>query len=176
MPKLDPSTIVLWIVIPLIVWRLYSRVRRHIGRQRLSRVRPWLTVTLFPLLILLLAGAALAHPDRLAWLAGGLALGVALGRAGLRHTRFEATPEGFYYTPNAHLGILVSLLLVGRIGYRFYQLATLDPAQVQNPADFARSPATLGIFGVLAAYYVSYAIGLLRWRQGAPRGAAPANG
>jgi hypothetical protein len=31
--------------------------------------------------------------------------------------------------------------------------------------DFARSPLTLGVFGLLAGYYVGYAIGLTRWRM-----------
>ena len=33
--------------------RLYSRVRRLVGRQRLSPVRPWLTAVLFSLLVTL---------------------------------------------------------------------------------------------------------------------------
>jgi hypothetical protein len=31
--------------------------------------------------------------------------------------------------------------------------------------DFTRSPLTLLIFGVLAGYYMTYAVGLLRWRK-----------
>jgi hypothetical protein len=33
-----------------------------------------------------------------------------------------------------------------------------------NP-DFARSPLTLLVFGMLAAYYTTYAAGVLRWRH-----------
>ena len=162
---------------PLIAWRIYSRVRRHIGRQRLRPARPWITVTVFPLLVLLLGAAALPHPARLAWLALGLAAGAALGALALRRTHFEAGPDGLHYTPNAHLGILVSLLLVGRVAWRIYQVSTLDPAQAVPPDEFARSPATLAVFGILAGYYVRYACGLLRWRAGVLRaGAAPAQG
>jgi len=162
---LNTPTIVLLALSPLIAWRLYSRVRRMVGRQRLSRIRPWIPVCLFPVLVLLLALASLRHPLALASLAGGLMAGSLLAAYGLRLTRFERTAQGLFYTPNAYLGSALSLLLVGRILYRLAELYVggLPPAGV--PADFARSPVTLAIFGTLAGYYVAYAIGLLRWRR-----------
>lgn len=178
MHPMNPSTVVLWILVPLIAWRIYARVRRQIGRQRLAPARTRIAVVAFPLLVLLLAAAALPQPLRLAWLAAGLVLGAVLGSFALRHTRFEVAPEGLYYTPNAHLGVAVSLLLVGRIAWRFYQVSTFDPAHVPASGDFARSPGTLAVFGILAGYYVRYAIGLLRWRSRVRTGAAgaPASG
>ena len=165
MQALNPSTITLLVVAPLLIWRLYSRIRRMIGRQRLSRVRPWITVILFPLLVLLLASAAYVRPERLLWLAGGLAAGGLLAVYGLRRTRFEATAQGLFYTPHAHLGIALSLLLVGRILYRLVQVYYVGSTAPSGTSDFARSPATLAVFGVLAGYYTAYAVGLLRWRD-----------
>lgn len=159
-----PATIALLIAVPLVLWRVYSRVRRMVGRQKLSRVRPWITVVVFPLIVAMLALATLSHPERLAWLAAGLAGGAMLAVYGLRKTRFEVTPQGFFYTPNAHLGIALSLLLVGRIAYRFIEIYALNPGIVNTPQDFARSPLTLSVFGLLAGYYIAYAIGLIRWR------------
>src|SRR5512140_801540 len=109
-----PTGIALLVLLPLLAWRVYSRIRRMIGRQRLSRVRPWITLTLFPVLVALLAYAARSHVERLGWLAGGLMIGVFLAVYGLRLTRFEPTPQGLFYTPNVHLGIALSLLFVGR--------------------------------------------------------------
>ena len=160
----SPATITLLVAVPLILWRVYSRVRRMVGRQRLSKVRPWITVVVFPMIVALLLLATLTHPERLAWLAAGLAGGALLGVYGLRKTRFEATPQGLFYTPNAHLGIALSLLLVGRIAYRFIEVYALDPGIAHTPQDFARSPLTLSVFGLLAGYYIAYAIGLIRWR------------
>ena len=150
----------------LIAWRVYKRIRRLVGRQRLSGPRPWFTVTLFPLLLVMLALGSIAHPLNLACLAAGAAVGVVLGLVGLRLTRFEATPQGLFYTPNAHLGIALSLLFIGRIVYRVAHLFLLsaDAGAGMRPDDFARNPWTLLIFATLAAYYLSYAIGLLRWR------------
>lgn len=152
-------TVGLLVLLPLLGWRLYARFRRLVGRQRLSRVRPWITLSVFPLLTLLLvyvAGAGLS-----VWLVAGLGAGALLGAYGLRRTRFERTGTGFFYTPNAHLGIALSLLFAGRLLYRLVELY-LAASSHTLPAPFGRSPLTLAIFGLLAGYYVAYAIGLLR--------------
>jgi len=162
---ITPSTVAIAIAVPLVAWRVYARFRRMVGRQRLSKVRPWITLTIFPLLCALLAFGSLAHPITLAWLAAGLVGGALLAQYGLRSTRFEAIAgEGFFYTPNAPLGIALSVLFIGRILYRFVELSASGPGV--PPPDFARSPVTLAIFGLLAGYYIAYAIGLVRWRAG----------
>jgi hypothetical protein len=159
-------------IIALIAWRLYSRVRRSIGRQRLSAVRPWITLTVFPLLLLLLSFSLRAQPLTEMSLAAGLAAGIALGLLGLRLTRFEASARGLFYTPSAHLGIALSLLLVCRIAYRFMVNGLPGSAGGPPPAT-ALTPLTLLILGTLAGYYCTYAIGLLRWSF-RTRGAAAA--
>jgi hypothetical protein len=149
----------------LVVWRIYSRIKRMVGRQRLSRVRPWLTVVLFPLLAGLLLLASLDQPEASGALVGGVVLGCALGWYGLRLTKFEASPIGLFYTPNAHLGIALSLLLIGRLAYRAVQVYAAHGSFQADSATFAGSPLTLVIFGTLAGYYVAYAAGLLRWKH-----------
>ena len=150
-------------IIALIAWRLYSRVRRNIGRQRLSAVRPWITLAVFPLLILLLALSLRARPPLTEIsLAGGVAVGIGLGVLGLRLTRFEASAQGRFYTPSAHLGIALSVLLVCRIAYRV-MVNGLPGSSGGTPPATALTPLTLLILGTLAGYYCTYAIGLLRW-------------
>jgi hypothetical protein len=160
----DTHLLTVVLVVALVAWRLHSRIRRMIGRQRLSAVRPWLTIVLFPLILALVMAGSLLHPMTAAAVAGGAVAGIALGLLGTRLTKFEATPAGLFYTPNAHLGIALSLLLVLRVGYRFVMLqlngGQFDPQSMQLGA----SPLTMAIFGTLAGYYVTYAIGLLRWR------------
>lgn len=159
-----PSLLVSLGVLALVVWRMYSRVRRMVGRQAFSRKRVLATVVLFPLLLVLVLFGSLAHPTSLLASAAGAGLGVALGFYGLRLTKFEETPLGLFYTPSAHLGIALSLLFIGRIGYRFAQLY-LSGASASSHSAFVSSSLTLAIFGTLAGYYVSYALGLLRWAQ-----------
>jgi hypothetical protein len=160
----SPSTLTLLVIVPLLAWRVYSRIRRMVGRQRLSRIRPWITLTIFPLLILLLCFAARSHVERLSLLVVGLVAGALLGVFGLRKTKFDPTPEGLFYTPNVHLGIALSLLFVARIVYRFVEVYAFEPAIPHGLEDFGRSPLTLAVFGLLAGYYISYAFGLVRWR------------
>src|SRR6266568_3752380 len=159
-----PSLLVSLGVVALIVWRMYSRVRRMVGRQVFSPTRARATVILFPLLLVLVLFGSLAHPTSLLALAAGVGLGVALGFYGLRFTKFEAAPLDLFYTPSAHLGIALSLLFIARVGYRFAQLY-LSGASASSHSAFVSSPLTLLIFGTLAGYYVSYALGLLRWAR-----------
>ena len=149
----------------LIIWRVYARFRRMIGRQRLSKYRGPVTLIIFPALVLLVALPSLAHPTHLGWLAFALCCGAALGRFGLRRTQFEVVPGvGFFYTPNAHLGIALSSLFVARIGYRLIEVFILAPTVPRSAVEFAQSPLTLFAFGLPAGYYISYAIGLVLWR------------
>jgi hypothetical protein len=164
MNTLSPSTLMLVVLAPLIAWRVYARIRRAVGRQRLSRIRPWITLAVFPALIVLLCFASYSRPERLWWLAGGLFLGSLLGRFGLNKTRFEPTRQGLFYTPNVHLGIALSLLFVARIAYRLVEVYAVEASVPHATGDFARSPLTLAVFGLLAGYYMTYAIGLVRWR------------
>jgi hypothetical protein len=162
-----PHLLVTAAIIALVGWRLYARIRRNIGRQHFTPWRSWTSVTLFPLLILLLALALRFRPPLMGTaLAGGLVLGVALGLLGLRLTRFESTPEGMFYIPSAHLGVALSLLLVCRIAYRFFAAGGIPGAQQGgSPVSTHMTPLTLVLIGTLAAYYATYALGLLRWSR-----------
>ena len=164
---LTPAAVGIAIAVPLIAWRMYRRVRRLIGRQRSKAWRHWTAAIFFPLLLAMLALGALVRPASLAILVVSAAIGVGLAIWGLELTRFEKTAEGIFYTPNAHIGIALSSLLVARVLYRFYEIATL-PAVPRGGAgmqDFARSPLTLVVLGMLASYYAAYAIGVLFHRH-----------
>ncbi len=159
---MTPSPIVAALLVPFIMWRVYQRIKRLMVRQRSQPWRHWIAVVVFPVIVALLGVAALAHPLALAGMAAGIAAGAALGVVGLRRTVYERIGGAYFYTPNAHIGILVSMLFLGRLLYRAHELYMLDAA---HQPDFASSPLTLMVFGVLAGYYTMYAAGLLRWRK-----------
>ncbi|MDB6107010.1 MAG: hypothetical protein JWO52_7009 [Gammaproteobacteria bacterium] len=161
----NPSLVVPIGIGALVLWRFYSRARRMVGRQQLSSVRPWITVCVFPILTVFLAVASIAQPMSPLALSGGIVVGVCLGVYGLRKTRFEKTPQGLFYTPNAHLGIALSLLLLGRIIYRLIQVYETSGSTAGPQLNYATTPVTLLIFGTLVGYYVTYAVGLLRWQR-----------
>jgi hypothetical protein len=164
MPHHAPFPIVTLAIIALLAWRVYARVRRNIGRQHFVAARSWTSVTLFPLVIVLVAfGLRFQPPVMGVSLFGGLVLGVVLGVLGLRLTRFEVTAEGLYYVPSAHLGIALSTLLVARVLYRFISVGAPGSDPGATPLATHLTPLTLALVGMLAGYYVTYAVGLLRW-------------
>jgi hypothetical protein len=167
-PQGHPSLLVSILLGALIIWRFYARIRKMLVRQKFSKVRPWITVCALPMLLVCFFVASLAHPVAEAALLGGLLAGIGLGIYGLRLTRYETTPDGLYYTPSAHLGIALSVVLIARVGFRALQMHRYSGGAAINaasPAPFAGTPITLLIFGALAGYYVTYALGLLRWSR-----------
>ncbi len=153
----------------LVAWRLYSRIRRLVGRQPYRPLRSWISALVFPALLIGLLVGTLRHPVGSAAELLGLAVGVGLGLYGLRLTTFEKTGQGLFYTPNAHLGIALSLLFTGRIGYKLYRGYTASAGFSEPPSNLVKSPLTLLIVGMLAGYFSTYAIGLiLRRRRGTP--------
>jgi hypothetical protein len=161
---MTPS-LVLAAVIPLIAWRIYKRVRRNIGRQRSRLWRHGAGTVLCPLLLMLIALGAIHSMEAEAALLGGIAGGFGLGTVGLRLTTFQRDGDSFFYTPNPYLGVGLSLLLVGRVAWRLLEVYQLyGQVQASSSVDFARSPLTLLMIGVVFGYYAVYSFGLLRWR------------
>ena len=169
----DQTTAVVFVgVLALLSWRMYSRIRRMVGRQRFYPRRPWVTVTVFPILLAAIAIDTFAHAAGGFALLAGIGVGTALGLYGLQLTRFEDASDGPHYTPNAHIGIALSVVLVARILYRLAP-PLLAGGGLTPPDQVARSPLTLAIIGMLAGYYVTYAIGLLRWSRTLGHAAPP---
>src|SRR3954470_9013530 len=123
----------LLVIVPVIIWRMYSRIKRNIGRQTLGKWRPWVTLTLFPAILIVISFGSFQHPARLWGMAAGLVAGVLLGVFGTRHTKFENTPQGLFYTPNAHIGIALSVIFAARVVYRLFQLTSMEPNVQPNP-------------------------------------------
>jgi hypothetical protein len=149
------------LIFGFIGWRVVSRIRRNIGRQRVSTPRLLMRVGIYTVLTLFLAaGLAVAGADLqvFAGMAGGLVLGAGLGFYGLHLTRFETTPEGRFYTPNPYVGAGVSFLFVARLAYRFLVLSS--PAAAANSPQLLHSALTLLLYGVLAGYYMAYFLGV----------------
>lgn len=154
-------------LIVFIGWRLYRRMRRLVGRQASRTWRHAVSAAFFPLILALLAaGAWLSHhEDTMLALGGGVAAGVALGVWGIRLTRFEKTDEGWFYTPNARIGIALMVLLACRIAWRVFEMSRQYGLPMRGASqDMMRSPLTMVIVGAMLAYFAAYSAGLLRWR------------
>lgn len=168
MPSPNPTTLAVLAFLPLIAWRMVVRYRRMTTRQRLGRIRPWITVIVFPLLLWLIAMTAFVpphpQPEKLPWLGAGLLVGVLLSVYGLRRTTFEVTSEGLFYTPHAKLGIAISVLFTLRVLWRIGELLLRGPVPPDHMNDFTLSPFTLAPLGLLGGYYIAYSAGLIAWR------------
>src|SRR5436305_9909154 len=88
------------LIIPFIAWRIYSRVRRNVGRQPLAPRKLKVSIIAFSIITVLFALGGLFFLPALGGLAGGLALAVPIALVGLKLTKFEDTPQGKFYTPN----------------------------------------------------------------------------
>ena len=103
----------------------------------------------------------------LAAVAGSTA-GALLAAFGLTHTKFEVTESGTFYTPNRWIGLGVTAIFLGRLAARmvtvYHRLGELQiDAGVPSLDGIHRSPFTLGLFFLLAGYYVGYYGGVL-WK------------
>jgi hypothetical protein len=162
---MDPKLVMPFLISALVVWAMYRRVRRNFGPQPVSVGRMQFRIGLLCVIGALLLFTSWPNMQLLGALIGGVACGVALGYVGLRHTKFEVTPQGSVYTPHTYIGLFVTALFVARILFRVlslnagtHSLAQPDP----NPFNaYQRSPLTLAIFGVLIGYYVFFTIGVL---------------
>lgn len=170
---MESTTLALLVLVPLLVWRIYSRLKRLGARQRSQVWRHRAAAVLFPLALAALGAASMADVLALSCLAAGALAGGWLGVWGLKRTRFESGDKGCFFTPDRHLGIVVAMLFVARLLYRGLELYINSRAELPAPAgEFMRSPLTQLTFGLLAGYYALYAWGLLRWRRSQP----PVNG
>lgn len=163
---MDPRIVTPYLIAALVVWGVYRRMRRSFGRQRVREGRMWFRVGLFTLIAALAAVSVARDVDMLGTLLAGIACGAVLGYIGLKHTKFEVTPDARFYTPHAYIGLVVTALFLGRIVYRFlgvYNGVTPPAAAGQSlAASYQHSPLTLAIFGILVGYYVLYYVGVLQ--------------
>jgi len=139
-------------------WGVYRRIRRNIGRQPLRTTRIIISLVILSLITGLLVFVSLGFSKILTGILCGLLLGAPLGFWGLRLTKFETTDEGHFYIPNTHIGIVLSVLVAGRMIYRMWQLNAM--AAGSQPQMF-QSPLTMFILGLTLGYYLVYRIGLL---------------
>jgi hypothetical protein len=168
----DYSRIWPWIFAVLFPLMIYRRLRRSFGRQPLRPKRMTVRMVILALLGASFAPAALRSTGFFAGEAAGAAFGAALALWGAKRTRFLTQNAQLYYVPHTYAGIAVSLLVVGRIAYRFVQLYSVGGFvsagagagdSSATPASMVQSPLTVGIFFVLIGYYLCY-YGWLLWK------------
>jgi Na+/proline symporter len=157
------TTLALIVLAPVLVWRIYSRLKAQMARQRSIMTRHYTGVLVFAAMVMVPASDAVARPLSLGALLAGTALGIALGLYGLRKTRFEDTPEGYFFTHKERLGMAVAMVLVARVLYIGLDVYINQGSGVPAPR-FTDSPLTMWCVGLVGAYFCTYSVGVLRWR------------
>ncbi len=157
------------ILAPLLVWRLYGRFRRSVGLQKLQPKRTLFSIGIMALALVLIAFSVIHMGAALRPLFGGLIAGAGIGVIGCKLTRFEIIDGEKSYTPNAYLGISVSMLLVARVLYRFFQLYSPANNTLPTTPDLGHSPLTLFILGLTFGYYITFNAGVFLSLKAAAR-------
>jgi hypothetical protein len=164
-PLLVLALLALWLLLlPLSLWQRYrmGKARRR-ALPWLVRLNAWLLLASALLFLLSMGVAGLWWPNATAYALGGLAAGLATGTAGLWLSRFEYTPQGLFYTPNAWLSLALVLLVAARLAmgvvetWRYWQgrdALSMLPA-FEHASLFA-------VAGVLLGHYLAYGWGLRR--------------
>ena len=162
---MDPKLVTPVLLTAFVAWIMYRRVRRNIGRQPVTPARMQWRIGILGVVGALVLLTSLRDVNLFGAMISGVVAGVALGWFGLRHTKFESTAAGNFYTPHTYIGMFVSLLLLARIAYRFiavYPAMHTATQADENPfAAYQKSPLTLAILGVVVGYYVAYYLGVL---------------
>lgn len=160
------------LIAALFVWAIYRRARRSFGRQPVSVVRLRLRVGALTVMGTLILIASAANMNLLGAMSAGIACGAVLATVGLRHTRFEASSEGRFYTPHTFIGLFITSLFTARILFRYLTLNGDPHSMAQtspNPFDqYQHSPLTFALFGTLVGYYILFNLGVLRKSRGIP--------
>jgi hypothetical protein len=164
LPLLVVALVLLWLLLmPFALWQRYRS-----GRSRRRAVRWVATLNAWSLLVsvvLFLFGAWVAGywvDAALAHAGAGLLAGMLLGVVGLALTRFEATSQGVFYTPNRWFVLGLTLLVAARIGYGLYRMEQAWVGDA-HAAWLAQQGSVLAVGGLLLGHYLAYAWGL-RWR------------
>jgi hypothetical protein len=166
----------------LIVFAIYRRFRRSFGRQALRPGRMILRIVLITAVGCALLPLALGSAQYLWAELSGAALGIGLGLWGAERTRFVMHGGRLHYVPHTYTGIAVSLLFLGRLAFRAvqayagvqvphaadaggaYVADAANPSLAFAPTSMVRSPLTVGLFFVLAGYYLWY-YGSVLWKS-----------
>lgn len=161
----------IFIIIALIIFSIYRRIRRNIGWQQLNSKRLIVRIVLFCVIGLIFFAGGIFHPISLLSDIIGILLGSILAFYSVSLTTFEQRNGRYYYCPNIWIGSLVTIIFIARFIYRFYgiyvagsinQLQQAQSTGTQNFGYTLGNSWTAGLMLIMFAYYVIYYVVLLK--------------
>ncbi|MGH8397603.1 MAG: DUF1453 domain-containing protein [Gammaproteobacteria bacterium] len=160
------------LIAALVLFFLYRRFRRNFGRQPLRPKRMIFRIVALTIVCVVLLASPFRSVMSFAAAAVGAVIGIGLAFYATAHTKFETTPQGRFYRPHTYIGMAITALLIGRLIYRLIVVYPMLHGAMQQAAQttqmptspfaaYQRSPLTLGIYFILAGYYICYYAGVL---------------
>jgi hypothetical protein len=162
---MEMTTLVLLLLVPLAVWRIYSRLKRMLGRTQSELWRHYATLAVMVIALVAVTVQVFGNWLGLAALLAGVLIGAMLGQRSFKLSRLENRPEGFFYTQNRKLGLLVIMLFVSRLIYRLFEAYLHMHNGLPLDPDFVGNPISAWLFGLLGGFYGVYAWLLIQWRR-----------
>ncbi|MBM7650962.1 CcdC protein domain-containing protein [Neobacillus cucumis] len=163
------------IIIAIVIFAIYRRVRRNIGWQELHSRKLIIRTCILFIIGLVFLSVGLMHPISLISDVVGILLGILLAYYGAGLTIFEKREKNLYYRPNIWIGSTVTIIFLARLIYRFYGMytsgiltTTVSPEQVngyQNISAAVGSSWSAGLLLIMFAYYIFYYLILLRKKK-----------
>jgi hypothetical protein len=112
---MEMTTLVLLLLVPLAVWRIYSRLKVVLGRTKSELWRHYATLAVMAVALLAVLVQIFGNWIAMAALLAGALIGALLGQRNMRLSRLENRPDGFFYTQNRKLALLVIMLFISRL-------------------------------------------------------------
>lgn len=158
------------IIVVLVLFGLYRRVRRTVGFQNLVRGRLITRVVIFSILAVVIVAAGATNPIAYVADAVGLVMGGIIAYISAHTTKFEMRNGRWGYLQHLWVGIGLIILFIGRLAFRFIEIShdfgkihqQHAAGQNQMASQSFSDPWTSGIFMLLVAYYIGYFVFLLR--------------
>src|SRR5579875_3033168 len=118
-----PHSASIVIIVILIAFSIYRRVRRAVTFQPLTKSRFTVRMVLLCVVgVMYLIGVVLLHPWHLLYVLAGIVIGGILAYFAIRTTVFEKRGEKWFYRPNQWIGIVLIVLFLGRFVYRIFEI------------------------------------------------------
>jgi hypothetical protein len=114
---------------------------------------------------ILLLGAAVTTawvPNALSYTIIGFAIGSLLGVIGLALTRWESERGQLHFTPNRGLVLLITLLILARVGYGFWRSWHAWNVGLNSWAAAFGVASSMGVGAIVLGYYLTYWLGVRR--------------
>lgn len=162
---MEMTTLVLLLLVPLAVWRIYSRLKRLLGRTKSELWRHYLMLGVMVVMLLSVLVQVFGNWVAMAALLAGAVVGGLLGQRSMKLSRLENRPDGFFYTQHRTLALVVAMLFVSRLIYRLFEAYLHMHNGVPLDPDFLGNPVSSWVFGLLGGYYGVYAALLVQWRR-----------